>query len=551
MNIRKKLAVAAAAVALPLGGLAAIGGLGAFEAVSAGGPPVLTCSSIGSDPANPLTGGITFDNGSGPGTSGLSLGAGLATTNQTAVDELAGNIGTNVVELGGEAVAGQELVLPNGQDTWVVSDAATETGTIGVATSKNFETAIISPAVAGTTFAKKGNVTIETTSATPYETYDNASVTSGSDVVTATSADFNTGIYNAATNPTGDIGAPVTVTYNDSAESGNYSPFAPPQDSVVIWSTFIENVVGDTAVIYGYGAPAGTTTTGGTNGKGVAGAGNSTATPADSQVSGTVPVVVTVGQTSQPTNTVATDYDMALTQCASSLAADAGVIYPNQVTLTTPTGGSNTDTGPSAAVALEEPGAQAIKASSVNYPSDPNIGGSGAYSWGDGGLDTTGLSFQSTKDVLCLKTSCGTLSEDEESFIDGVATGVYPTAKASMTFSVGAMVVCTEAQTQAIGTGSGGSGIDSVAGPNHVPAASNAGQVGTLSLEYCDGGPDSALTAAPAVDGGGGGSASAGETAGFVEVAGVEGAPLNGGGGFDGYPLAAIWAVTGNGHAVL
>ena len=29
-----------------------------------------------------------------------------------------------------------------------------------------------------------------------------------------------------------------------------------------------------------------------------------------------------------------------------------------------------------------------------------------------------------------------------------------------MTFGVGSMVVCTEAQLQAIGTGSGGSGID-------------------------------------------------------------------------------------------
>ncbi len=503
----------------------------------------MSCASIGSDPANPLTGGITFDNTSGPGTAGLALGAGLATTNQTAVDELAGVAGTNVVELGGEAIAGQELQLPSGQNTWVVSDAPTETGTIGVANAKNFETAIISPAVT-TPFAKKGTVTIDTSSSTPYETYDNTSVASGSDVVTATSADFNTSVYNPVSDPTGDVGAPVTVTYDDTAAVGNYSPFAPPQDHIVIWSTYIESVSGDTATIYGYGAPAGTTTTGGTNGAGVAGTGNSTASAADSQV--TDPVVVTVGATSQPTNTVATDYDLAMTACASSLSADAGVIYPNNVTLTTPTGGANTDTGPSSAIALEA-SAQAINAASVNYPASLPAG----YSWGDSGADTTGLSFTSTKDELCLKSACGALHEDQEGFVDGAATGIYPTTKASMTFGVTSMVVCTEAQVAAIGTGSGGTGVDSVAGPNHVPAAANSSDVGTVALEYCDGGPDSALTAAPADVGGGGGVASAGGQAGFYEVAGVEGNSLAGGGGFDGTPLAAIWEVSGDGHATL
>jgi len=549
MNIRKKLAVAAAVV-LPLSGLAILGGV---QLVSAGGPPILSCAALGSDPANALTGGITFDNqgqNSGPtgaGTAGLALGAGLATTNQTAVDELAGNVGTNVLELGGQAIAGQELQLPNGQNTWVVGDASTVTGAIGVANAKNFETVIISPAVQAPAFAKKGNVTIDTSTSTPYSTYNNASVTSGSDVVTATSADFNTSIYNPVSDPTGDVGAPVTVTYDDTAAVGNYSPFAPPGGSVVLWSTYIESVVGDTATVFGYGPPAGTTTTGGKYNKGLAGTGNSTAAAADSQASGTVPVVVTVGQTSQPTNTVATDYDFAMTSCASSLQADAGVIFPNNVTLTTPTGVANVDTGPSAAISLEA-SAQPIHAATVSYPPSLPAG----YSWGDSGADTTGVSFTSTKDILCVQSGgCGAIQQDQESFADGVATGIYSTAKASMLFGVTSMVVCTEAQTAAIGTGSGGTGIDSVAGPNHVPAAANAGDVGTVSLEYCDGGPDSALTAAPAIDGGGGGVTSAGGNSGFAEVAGVEGAPLNGGGGFDGSPLAAIWEVSGSGHAVL
>jgi len=236
-------------------------------------------------------------------------------------------------------------------------------------------------------------------------------------------------------------------------------------------------------------------------------------------------VVVTVGSTAQVTSTVGTDYDLALTGCSSSLHALPGEIYPNNVTFTNTGPVSN----PSSAIALES-GVKPIDNASINFPSGLPAG----YSWGDatnptgyvpsGSGGSMAVSFDSSKDSL-------NLSNDQETFVAGVATGVYPTAKASMTFGVGTMVVCTEAQLQAIGNGSGGSGIDH----GSIPQAANAAAVGPDALKYCDGGPSSTLPDPGAA---------------FNELALVEGDPNAQVAGSDGTALGAIWDVGGTGSAI-
>jgi len=250
MNIRKKLAVAAAFV-LPATGLAVIGG---SQLVSAGGPPVLTCSGLAANPAD-TTGGVTFDNGSGPGTAGLDLGAGIQTSATTVVDPIALGIGGDVVQLPAEAIAGQTLTFPGSADTQTYTVVSDSTQKLGEAGAKNIETAIVSPAnTSGTAVAKKSNITINPSTTGTYQTYNNASVTNGSDVVTATGADF-----------TGDVGQSVTVSYYDTSpnpdEGGapydlNSDPFNPPQAPVTpaIVSEYISGVGGggDTATISAY-----------------------------------------------------------------------------------------------------------------------------------------------------------------------------------------------------------------------------------------------------------------------------------------------------------
>ena len=521
MNIRKRLAVAAAIV-LPATGLAVIGG---SQLVSAGGPPVLTCSGLTADPAN-TTGGVTFDNGTGAGSAGLDLGAGLNTSPATATDELAlpsnGN-GDDVVQLTAEAIAGQTITFPGSLDTQTYTVVSDSTQKLGVAGAKNLETAIITPAnTSGVAVAKKSTVSIGTSTTGAYGdqsagnggTYNNTSVTTGSDVVTATSADF-----------TGDVGLPVTVTYYDTApntnEPGdppydlNFNPFNPPQAPVTpsIVSEYISAVGGggDTATISAYESPTGSPL-------------NSATELADSQVSASV--AVTVGSTSQETGTVGTDYDFAFTSCESSLHADAGVIYPNNVTFTN----TGPVTNPSSAIALEG-GVNPINGAQVNFPSGLPSGYSygngtnptGFVAGGDGGYEP--VTFNSAKDSL-------NLLSDEESFVDGVAGpgdvagGVYGTTKAAMAFGVGSMVVCTDAQLQAIYDGTG---IDH----SSIPKAADSAAVGPEALQYCDGGTSSLTNSVDA----------------FNELAGVEANPNGGEGGSDGTGLGAIWQVSGTGTA--
>jgi len=490
MNIRKRLAVAAAIV-LPATGLAVIGGT---QLASAGGPPVLSCANLAAD--SNATGGVTFDTGSGPGTAGLDLGASLSSSTVTTLDEDALAVGQNVVVLPAEAIAGQQLNLSDGQTVTVVSDTDAHTG---VASTKDLETATITPA-ATSAMAKHAAVTINPSTTGSYQTYTNTTASSTSAIITATTGDF-----------TGDLNMPVSVSYNDVSEGGYFSPFSPPQSpaSPAVVASYISNVGpgGTTATITQYEAPSGFTA--------------STET-IDSQISGAV--VVTVGSTAQATGTVGTDYDLALTGCASTLHTDAGVIYPNNVTLTNTGPVSN----PSSALALEG-AVQPINGADINFPSGLPSG----YSWGDGGESTATVSFDSTKDALNLST-------DQETFVDGVVpTGdPYATAKASMAFGVGSMVVCTDAQLQAIGSGNGsGSGIDhsSIPASTNTGSATTAGSVGNRALQYCDGGTSSALTPAEAFD----------------ELAVVEADPNAQAAGSDGTGLGAIWQVGGSGTAIL
>jgi len=492
MNIRKRLALAAA-ITLPVSGLVVLGG----AEVASAATPVLSCASLAAD-AN-ATGGVTFDTGTGPATAGLDLGASLSASNVTSLDENAMAIGSDVVTLPNEAIAGQVLTLANSQTVTIVSDTTAHTG---VATSKNFETAVVTPA-ATTAIAKKAAVTIAPSSTGTYQTYNNATLANGSSSVVASGADF-----------TGDTGLPVTVTFVDGAH-GYDSPFSPESSpaSPAIVSTYISAVTGggDDATIGGWHSPTGVPLQ------------STQLTSVPSRATGTVPVIVTVGSTAQTTGTVGTDYDLAMTGCASSLKADAGVIYPNNVTFTNTGPVSN----PSSAIALEA-GVKPIDNADINFPSGLPSG----YTWGGtGNPDTATVSFDSSKDALNLNT-------DAETFIDGVVPSAdpYTTAKASMDFGVGSMVVCTEAQLQAIGTGSGGSGIDhgSIPAATNTGTATTAGSVGNRALQYCDGGTSSALSS----------------TAAFDELAIVEADPNAGAAGSDGTSLGAIWQVGGTGSAI-
>ena len=494
MNIRKKLVVAAA-VTLPISGLVVLGG----AEVASAAAPVLSCSSLGPD--SNATGGVTFDTGVGPGTAGLDLGASISSTAVTSLDENAMAIGSDVVTLPNEAVSGQTLTLADSQVVTVVSDTFAHTG---VASTKNFETAVVTPA-ATAVIAKKAAVKINPSTTGSFQTYTNATIANGSATVIATGADF-----------TGDVGQQVNVTFLDGSDGYDsvFSPESSPASPAIV-STYISAVSGggDDATIGGWQTPTGVPLQ------------SAQLTSVPSRATGTVPVVVTVGTPSQATGTVGTDYDLALTGCGSSLKADAGVIYPNNVTLTND--GPVTNSG--SAVALEA-GVNPIDNANINFPSGLPSG----YSWGGTGNPSTAtVSFDSTKDAINLST-------DAETFIDGVvpSTDPYATAKASMSFGVGSMVVCTDAQLQAIGTGNGsGSGIDhsSIPAATNTGSATTAGSVGNRALQYCDGGTSSSL--------------SSGAT--FDELAIEEADPNAGAAGSDGTGLGAIWQVGGSGSAIL
>jgi hypothetical protein len=416
--------------------------------------------------------------------------------------------GGNVVVIEAEAIAGQTLTLGNGSTVTVLGDTVQHTGVAG---PKNLETAIITPNP-GAAVAKKTNLTINPSTAGSYSEFTGGTVSTSAATVVVSGADF-----------AGDVGQPVTVTYLDTTSpyDGYFNPFSPPQSpaSPAVEYSFISAVGGvgnDTITVSENEAPAGT-------------APSSAVESLDSQVNNSA-AVVTVGSTAQVTSTVGTDYDFALTGCqASNHATTPGDIFPNNVTFTNTGPVSN----PSAAVGLES-GVKPINGADVNFPSGLPAG----YSWADSepptGYSAGGaggniqVSFDSLKDTLNLNT-------DAETFVDGtVPSGEpYTTSKAAMSFGVGSMVICTDAQLQAIGTGSGGSGIDSVAGPHHVPAAANAGAVGADALANCDGGTNSSLTSTQAFD----------------ELALVEADPNGGGAGSDGTGLGAIWQVGGTGTA--
>jgi hypothetical protein len=501
------------------------------------------------------------------------------------------------VQLEAEAIAGQTLNLANGQVVTVLSDTLAKTG---VASSKDIETAIISPNL-GTTIAKKASVQINPSGNGTYTTGD-GTVSSSTAIVTGSVGEF-----------TGQTNQPVSVSYKDESPNPNgsgtaplpaynsyWSPFDPPatarNDAATV--TASNPTVDDSSIlatdvgeeVYGLTLPDATPTayvanvTPGVSFQLSSSPSSYTANPAEVSVSNvaiglplvspvqesefisfvnangsqatisenvapvsvgvgtaahpqsatesvdstvSASVVVTFGSTNQVTGSVETDYDLALTGCQSSLHADAGVIYPNNVTVTTPSGTGTS--GPSSVLALES-GVSPVNGLSVNYPSGLPAG----YSWG-GALapDTTSVSFDSSKDVL-------NLADDAETFVDGVvpSTDAYPTSKAAMTFGLGGAVICTEGQLLAIGPGNGShSGIDA----GSIPAATNTGSATTTgsvaadALANCDGGTSSALTRADT----------------FGELANVEINPNGGGAGSDGTGLAAIWVAAGTGTATL
>ena len=166
MNIRKRLALAAA-VALPVSGLVVIGGA---QVASAGGPPVLSCASLGADPQRNRGSDLRQRHWSGhrwlgPGCIDLVLCCDLTGRERHGP-------GSDVVTLPNEAIAGQTLTLANSQVVTVVSDTFAHTG---VASTKNFETAVITPA-ASSAIAKKAAVTINPSTTGTYQTYSNATI---------------------------------------------------------------------------------------------------------------------------------------------------------------------------------------------------------------------------------------------------------------------------------------------------------------------------------------------------------------------------------------
>lgn len=440
MDVRRKFALAVA-VLLPLGGLAALGGLGAVASAGGSGP-VLTCTSVG--PGSGDTGGETF---SGP-SAGVFADAynGVPTGKATAETSSTWSEGTNTVELDMLVVTGETFSIPaadtasgSGDNTFTV----TSTRYSGSLLPTYPTTVTVVPALElASSFSADGHdkplapktaITVHPTTATPYQTEDNITFASGSDTVTfPTSDDADlSGITFAPI--IGDLPGGLPGSGNDPVPPDTYFTYA---------GAGTGQLVNDTGTGSGEAFATGTGT-------------------------------AVIGFTDFTSDSETPEFNLAATGCSTTDVA--GYVAPTEATITGSSGAIQ-----NSAFALEA--APAGAALNVSYPALP-------AGYGDDG-GTGGTALSTTLDFAAGKSSAYYLSggpggcSNCDAFADGTATGDYATTAGELSWS-GTPVFCTDAQLQAIDSGTG---IDAAPGPNHVDQDANP-------LEVCDQTISDALTA--------------------------------------------------------
>ena len=393
MNIRRKLAVAAA-VALPLGGLVAFGGV---QAASAGGPPVLTCPSIQPDPSPAVVGGggTTWDGGGGPGTSGLYFGA---------------QAGGTFALLAGAAQGATSITINNiaipGE---TITSIAGAVGTYAV-TSDSTPLAAVSPDVVGIDpplnlvlptkpLKAKAAVVVGPTSTSSNRSVGDGVVVATTDLQSATAA-FTLG----------DVGQSVSASWNN---LGTYDSVFPADSSVKVAA---------------YISPTEVTLN----------------TAANVSKTG---VVITIGDTNQAPATPTAHYDLQLSGCQSSWGAVNGNISPTQFNLV----GNATAAGTNSAISLLAP-PPALSGSLV-YPNLP----SGYADQGGTGMSqpSSSVTFSVAKGLHFFIFGGPNGCANCDSYAAGTVTGDYPTTKGAMSIAANGVVVCTLGQLQAMGSGTG------------------------------------------------------------------------------------------------
>ena len=392
MNIRKKLAVLAA-VALPLSGLAVLGGV---QAASVGGPPVLTCPNVQPDPnpGTPGAGGTTFDNGGGPGSAGMYISANAGGAGVLAANASNGATSIKITTL---AIAGETLTIAGGYGPFTVTGDST---TLGQPVSLGYpETADITPTLngiplvhgVGTLKAKITGVTVAPTSTTSNRTV-NDGVLSGTDLQSATAA------FTA-----GDVGQPVSGSHSGTS----IFPGGGPPVTIATYNSATDVTLSSAATYGGGGA------------------------------------TVTIGDDQFAPATVTGDFDFQASGCqAIPYALFQGVFTPTSATLT----GQNAGIANSAIALEANPSALNLTAT---YPA---IGAG----WCDNGgapscatQPTTTIGFNSAKYNKFI------LLENSYTYAGGAAVGDYHTTKATFGLAANGMVACTVAQLQAITYGTG------------------------------------------------------------------------------------------------
>ena len=425
MNIRNKMTLAAAVV-LPLAGLGLLGGLGAVGAASS---PELTCTVVG--PGSGDTGGETFSGGA----NGVYLGANNGTASGAAEAVTSSNwtSGTNTVALDLVVVNGETFSIPAADTANGSSDntfTITSTQFSGSSESTYPTTVTVVPALQlSSTFTSndkplpaKTPVTVSPTTATPYDTEDNITMSSGTDTVTF---------------PTSD---------DPDLSNMSFVPIAAQQNG-------IDTVPSDTYFTY-TGAGAGQLE-------------NDTDTGnVDATQSGTATAVV--GFTDFASASVTTNYDLAASGCSTTDVA--GIIAPNEATITGTSGGTIQD---SVLSLVDPPTGANLK---VSYP--PLSTGYGD----DGGSGPTTASstvtFASGKDSSFYLTGGPGGCSLCDSFAKGVVTGDYASGAGALSLALmpSIIVECTDGQLQAIDYGTG---IDATPGPHYIAQGANP-------LDACD-----------------------------------------------------------------
>jgi hypothetical protein len=265
-----------AAVAVTLSGLAALGGIQIANALTTTSP-TLGCTQVSPDPTPSVTGagGSTWDSGSGPGSTGIYLGANAGSLTKLSA---AANAGATSIEVDALAVYGQTMTITGAIGTY--TDTSPSANWASVAP----ETITISPSlslVSGTTLRLNTAVTLNPTTTTPNRSVSDG-ITSGTDLQSAT-ADFTSA----------DIGQPVT----GATSAGSTTGLIPP-------GTTITQVNSTTDVTL---SAAATTNTSG--------------------------VDITIGYIEEASASVVTRYDYQATYCRGSFTG-SGVYAPTTAILT-------------------------------------------------------------------------------------------------------------------------------------------------------------------------------------------------------------------------